>query len=194
MKRLLKNLKRGDNMDGQNEIRLSGSGGQGLILGGIILAEAALLDGKNAIQSQSYGPEARGGASKAEVIISDGEIDYPKVEQADLLLSLTQISCDKYINTLKPGGILVVDSNIELPQDLPFNVIQIPMLDTAIEKIQKPMVANIIAMGAIQEITNVVSKKSLEASVLKRVPKGTEQLNKTALIEGYNLIKEKIKK
>jgi len=189
MKRLLKNLKRRDNMEGQKEIRLSGSGGQGLILGGIILAEAAILDGKNAIQSQSYGPEARGGASKAEVIISNDEIDYPKVEQADLLLSLTQVSCDKYIHTLKQGGILVVDSNIELSKELPFKVIQIPMLDTATEKMKKPMVANIIAMGAIQAITEVVSKKSLEASVLKRVPKGTEQLNKDALFEGYNLIK-----
>jgi len=181
-------------MEGQNEIRLTGSGGQGLILGGIILAEAAILDGKNAIQSQSYGPEARGGASKAEVIISNEEIDYPKVEQADLLLSLTQISCDKYMHTLKPGGILVVDSNIELPSELPFNVVQIPILNTAIQKMQKPMVANIIAMGAIQAITEVVSQSSLEASVLKRVPKGTEQLNKDALMEGYNLIKNKLSK
>lgn len=176
-------------MGGQKEIRLSGSGGQGLILGGIILAEAAILDGKNAIQSQSYGPEARGGASKAEIIISDDEIDYPKVEQADLLLSLTQISCDKYIDTLKKDGILVVDSNIELARNLPFNVIQIPILNTAIEKIQKPMVANIIAIGAIQAITGIVTKSSLEESVLRRVPRGTEQLNRNALMEGYNLIK-----
>lgn len=175
-------------MRGQMEIRLSGSGGQGLILGGIILAEAAILDGKNAIQSQSYGPEARGGASKAEVIISNDEIDYPKVEQADLLLSLTQISCDRYIPTLKKGGILVVDSNIKLPQELPFNVIQIPILDTATEKIKKPMVANIIAIGAIQAITEIISRDALERSVLKRVPRGTEQLNKDALLEGYNLI------
>lgn len=175
-------------MRGQMEIRLSGSGGQGLILGGIILAEAAILDGKNAIQSQSYGPEARGGASKAEVIISNDEIDYPKVEQADLLLSLTQISCDRYIPTLKKGGILVVDSNIKLPQELPFNVIQIPILDTATEKIKKPMVANIIAIGAIQAITEIISRDALEKSVLKRVPRGTEQLNKDALLEGYNLI------
>lgn len=176
-------------MEGQKEIRLSGSGGQGLILGGIILAEAAILDGKNAIQSQSYGPEARGGASKAEVIISNDEIDYPKVEQADLLLSLTQVSCDKYIDTLKEGGILVIDSSIKLNEDLPFDIIKIPILNTAIEKMQKPMVANIIALGAIQAITDVVSKSSLETSVLNRVPKGTEQLNRDALMEGYNLIK-----
>lgn len=176
-------------MNMQTEIRLTGSGGQGLILGGIILAEAAILDGKNAIQSQSYGPEARGGASKAEVIISVDEIDYPKVEKADLLLSLTQIACDKYMNTLKEDGILVVDSTIQLPDNLPFNVIQIPILNTATEEIKKPMVANIVAIGAIQAITNAVSKESLEKSVLKRVPAGTEDLNKAALIAGYDLIK-----
>ncbi|ABW19112.1 2-oxoacid:acceptor oxidoreductase family protein [Alkaliphilus oremlandii] len=175
-------------MNMQTEIRLTGSGGQGLILGGIILAEAAILDGKNAIQSQSYGPEARGGASKAEVIISIEEIDYPKVEKADLLLSLTQIACDKYINTLKENGILVVDSTIRLPENLPFNVIQIPILNTAAEEVKKPMVANIVAIGAIQAITNAVSKESLEKSVLKRVPAGTENLNKAALLAGYNLI------
>ncbi len=175
-------------MEGQTEIRFSGSGGQALILGGIILAEAAILDGKNAIQSQSYGPEARGGASKAEIIISNDDIDFPKVEEADLLLSLTQVACDKYINTLKKDGTLVVDSSIELPQDLSFTVIQIPITDTAIEKIKKPMVANIVALGAIQAITGVVSKDSLESSVLNRVPKGTEELNRAALLEGYNLI------
>lgn len=175
-------------MEGQKEIRLSGSGGQGLILGGIILAEAAILDGKNAVQSQSYGPEARGGASKAEVIISRDEIDYPKVEKADLLLSLTQIACDKYIHTLKENGILVVDSSITLPENVPYKVIQIPILSTATDKMQRPMVANIIAMGAIQAITGAVSKESLEASVLNRVPRGTEKLNKEALMEGYILI------
>lgn len=94
------------------EFRLSGSGGQGLILAGIILAEAALKDGKNVVQSQSYGPEARGGASKAEVIISDKDINYPKVEKCDVLLALTQKAYDKYISTLKTGGVLIKDDKI----------------------------------------------------------------------------------
>src|SRR4030042_17730 len=93
------------------EVRLSGEGGQGMILAGVILAEAAAIyDDKNAIQTQSYGPEARGGACKSEVIISDEEIDYPKATHIDLLLALTQESCDKYIRELKQGGLLVVDS------------------------------------------------------------------------------------
>ena len=93
------------------ELRLSGEGGQGLVLAGKILAEAAAIyDEKNATQSQSYGPEARGGASKSEVIIADGEIDYPKAEDLDLLLALTQESFDKYHKDLRAGGFLVVDS------------------------------------------------------------------------------------
>ena len=88
------------------QISLSGTGGQGLILAGIILAEAAIIDGKEAVQTQSYGPEARGGSSKAEVIIADAPIDYPKVTKADLMLSMSQAACDKYISVLKDGGML----------------------------------------------------------------------------------------
>src|SRR4030066_2016765 len=93
------------------EIRLAGSGGQGLILAGIILAEAAgIYDGKFVCQTQSYGPAARGGASKAEVVISDGEIDYPKAIQPDVLLAMNQKSLDAFSSDLKPGGLLLVDA------------------------------------------------------------------------------------
>ncbi len=170
------------------EMRLSGSGGQGLITGGIILAEAAILDGKNALQSQSYGPEARGGASKAEVIISDSEITFPKVEECNFLLSLTQLSCDKYLKNLEPGGILVIDTTVEIPEREDIKIFRIPILSTAEEKLGKPMVANIVALGAINSITGLVSEEALEKAVLSRVPKGTEELNKKALVEGYNLV------
>lgn len=175
-------------MSKQIELRLTGSGGQGLILGGIILAEAAIMDGKNAIQSQSYGPEARGGASKAEVIISNEEIDFPKVQTADLLLSLTQVACDKYVDLIGEEGLLLVDSTVKVPENTKAGkVVQIPILETASEVIGKPMVANIVAIGAINELLNVVSRESLEAAVLNRVPKGTEDLNRRALEEGYKL-------
>lgn len=178
-------------MSKQTEIRLSGSGGQGLILAGIILAEAAIIQGDNAIQSQSYGPEARGGASKAEVIISEDEIHFPKVEEADILLSLTQVAFDKYVDSTKEDGILVLDASIEIPEDLKVKeVIRIPILDTASEVIGKKMVANIVALGAIQELSGIVEKEYLEKAVLSRVPKGTEELNKNALEEGYKLIKK----
>ena len=96
------------------EIRLAGEGGQGMILAGIILAEAAaMFDGKNVVQTQSYGPEARGGASKSEVIIAEGEIDYPEVISADVLMVMSQEACDKYTHDLREGGILLVDSGID---------------------------------------------------------------------------------
>ena len=173
----------------RQELRLSGSGGQGLILAGIILAEAALLDGKNVVQSQSYGPEARGGASKAEVIISDDIINYPKVDKCDILLSLTQKACDKYIDSLKPGGTLILDDTVEnRPDRDDIKIYSIPILETASKDLGKPMVANIVALGSIYELTKIVKRESLEKAVLNRVPRGTEELNKMALEEGFKLI------
>lgn len=170
------------------EIRLSGSGGQGLLLAGIILAEAAIMEDMNAIQTQSYGPEARGGASKAEVIISDKDIDFPKVQEPDLVLALTQVASDKYINTVRIGGTIVVDDSITLPSDLKeCKVYKLPILRTAAEKVGKSIVANIVAIGCLAEILNTVSRESVENAVLARVPKGTEDLNRSALNAGYEL-------
>ncbi|MHC6180234.1 2-oxoacid:acceptor oxidoreductase family protein [Clostridium sp. JNZ X4-2] len=176
-------------MNNQLELRLTGSGGQGLILGGVILAEAAIMEGKNVIQSQSYGPEARGGSSKAEVIISDEEIDFPKVLRTNLLLTLTQKSCNKYIGSLGKDGILLIDSSVIVPStNKAERVIKVPILETANKVIGKSMVANIIAIGAINGILHIASKEFLETAVLNRVPKGTEELNKRALEAGYKLV------
>lgn len=175
-------------MENQIEIRLSGSGGQGLILAGIILAEAALADGKEAIQSQSYGPEARGGASKAEVIISDETINYPKVRDCKVLLSLTQIACDKYLDKLESGGILIVDKEISIPERNDITIYQLPIIETAEVELKKPMVANIVALGALNHIINAVSEDSLRNAILSRVPKGTEELNTKAFDAGINLV------
>ena len=169
-------------------MRLTGSGGQGLILAGIIFAEAALLDGNNAIQTQSYGPEARGGASKAEVLISTEAIDFPKVEQPDILLALTQIASDKYVTDIREKGILIVDETVEIPSNLNVSkIVRAPILRTAAEVLGKSIVANIVAIGLITELTKVVSRENLEKAVLARVPKGTEDLNRRALEEGYKL-------
>lgn len=172
------------------KLKLTGSGGQGLILAGIILAEAALYDEKNVVQSQSYGPEARGGASRAEVIISEYTINYPKVNQCDIMLALTQDAYNKYINSLKPGGMLVLDSSIKIKIDnKDITTYVLPILDTAKDKIGKPMVANIVALGSIHELIKIISKESLIKAVIDRVPRGTEELNEKALEEGFNLIK-----
>jgi len=171
----------------QKELRLSGSGGQGLILGGVILAEAALLDGKCAIQSQSYGPEARGGSSKAEVIISDSDIDFVKVQKCDMLLCLTQAAYDKYGKEFT--SVLILDESLNMKYPAPEKVVKIPILASTAGKLGKPMVANIVALGAINGILNLVSKESLAEAVLTNVPKGTEELNKRALELGYELAK-----
>lgn len=172
------------------EIRLSGTGGQGIILAGIILAEAAVLDGKNAVQSQSYGPEARGGASKSEVIISGGEILYPKVKSPDIFLALSQEACEKYIDGVKDKGVVIVDSSINIDDGKikDRKIIRVPVLETAEDKLKKAMVANIVALGAIVGSTSIVSREALERAVLERVPRGTEDLNRKALDEGFKLV------
>ena len=171
------------------EIRLSGSGGQGLLLGGIILAEGAINDGKNSVQTQSYGPEARGGASKSEVIISSEEIDFPKVRNCDILLSLTQKAYNEYSAGLKEDGILIVDSSVNAVKSGNIKIYSVPIIDSAVKDLGKPMVTNIVALGVLVEITKVISKESLEKAVLDRVPKGTEELNRKALAKGYEIAK-----
>lgn len=168
------------------EIRLSGSGGQGLILAGIILAEAAsILEGRNAVQTQSYGPESRGGASKSEVVISSEEIDYPKVTSPDLLLVMTQEACDKYIGDIKKEGIAILDTS--LVERLPDNgkYYGVPITQIAKESVGKAITANIVALGVLTAITSVVGRESLEKAVLARVPKGTEEINRKALEAGF---------
>jgi 2-oxoglutarate ferredoxin oxidoreductase subunit gamma len=169
------------------EIRLAGSGGQGLILAAIILAEASgIYDGKFVCQTQSYGPEARGGASKAEVVISDEEIDYPKAIQPDVLLAMNQKSLDTYIFDLKPGGSLLVDT--DLVREFPISrALSVPFTRLA-RDLGKTMVANIVALGALAHLTGVVSLEGLTSAVLARVPKGTEDLNKRALDAGYEAV------
>lgn len=171
------------------QFRLSGSGGQGLILAGIILAEAAIRDGKEAVQSQSYGPEARGGSSKSEVIISDKVIRYPKVLSPDFLLAMTQEALSKYSSDLNSQSIVVIDSTYvkDVPNTLT-NVYSIPITKVAKEQLGRELFANIVALGAIAELTKSVSHKSLEEAVLARVPKGTEEANRKALELGISLV------
>lgn len=177
-------------MSKQLELRLSGSGGQGLITAGIILAEAALKDNKIAIQTQSYGPEARGGASKAEVIISDNVIDFPKVTLPNMTLALTQIASDKYIMDISEDGTVIVDESIVLPEGIKAGkILRVPIIKTAKNEVGKEIVANIIALGLIVGLTGIVTRESLEAAIMSRVPRGTEELNKMALQKGYELAK-----
>jgi len=171
------------------EICLSGTGGQGLILAGIILAEAAgIYDGKEAVQTQSYGPEARGGASRSEVVISRDTIDYPKVIKSDILLALTQAACDKYVKNLSEDGILVADSSMvkEIPS-IPSKVYQFPITETAQKKLGTKLVTNIISLGIIVGLTEVVSTEAIQKSVYSRVPSKAKGVNEKALLLGFDI-------
>lgn len=168
------------------EIRLSGSGGQGLVLAGVILAEAAAIhDNLYAVQSQSYGPEARGGASKSEVIVGSEPISYPKAVRPDLLLALNQESFNKYASSLKSGGTIIADSDfVDAAQQGDYTLVRLPITELARTQVGREMVVNIVCLGIIQEITGIVTASSLEKAVLGRVPKGTEAINTKALHVG----------
>jgi 2-oxoglutarate ferredoxin oxidoreductase subunit gamma len=175
----------GSPVDKRTEIRLAGEGGQGMILAGIVLAEAAAVYyGKQATQTQSYGPEARGGASRSEVVISDGEIDHPEVLSADVVVALSQEAYKKFARTVRAGGLLIVDEDrVETSAD--FEGIKIPVARIAQETTGKAITANTVALGVLVGLTNLVSRESIEKAITARAPKGTEEMNRKALQAGF---------
>lgn len=175
------------------EIRLSGAGGQGMILAGIILAEAVLEeDNLNVTQTQSYGPESRGGASRAEVVISEDIIDYPKVIKPDCLLCLTQEAFDKYGSELKDKGVLIVDERIDTSKadkDIKENILSLPIMETAIEEVGMRLTANIVVLGVIDKYVEQIDSKNLKNAIKERVPEDTVELNIKAFEHGQKLVK-----
>ncbi len=168
----------------RHEIRIAGSGGQGIIMAAIVLAEAAgVHEGKQVSQTQSYGPEARGGTCKAEVVISEAPIDYPKVSRPDFLLAMNQASVNTYFGDLKPTGLLIVDSTLvsKVPTA---KTVSIPFTRIAREEFGTDLVANMVALGALGYLSKDVSLESLEEALIARVPPGTEELNLKALRAG----------
>jgi 2-oxoglutarate ferredoxin oxidoreductase subunit gamma len=166
------------------EIRLSGSGGQGIILAAIILAEAAgIYEGYNVSQTQSYGPEARGGRCKAEVVISSRQIDYPKAVQLDMMLAMNQASHDAYCYDFKPNGLLLVDSGL-VDQVHTSRVVSLPFTKIAMEVTGRDLSANMVALGALGHFSHLLSRKSLEAALSARVPRESRKMNREALQAG----------
>ncbi len=170
------------------EVRLAGFGGQGIIRAGLILATAACIhESKNAVQTQSYGPESRGGACKSEVVISEEAIDYPKVIEPNILVVMSQPAYDSYAGTLKKGGVLLLDPDM-VPKrnhnDVDTQVFMVPATKIA-EQLGKTIVANVVMLGALVAVTNLVSLESFRKSLLSNIPKGTEKLNLSALEKGY---------
>ena len=174
----------------RKELRLTGSGGQGVILASIILADIALQAGYNVAQSQAYGPEARGGLCKAEVLVSDEKIGYTKVMNPTFLMALTQASLDSFTKTIDENCLLLADSSLVVPNGIKYKELyKYPILETAKVKVGKAFTANIVAVGLISQLLNLASKDTVRETVSRYIPKGTEEINYKALEEGFNLYK-----
>jgi 2-oxoglutarate ferredoxin oxidoreductase subunit gamma len=167
----------------------SGSGGQGLITAAIILAKAAVLfDNKNAIQSQSYGAAARGGATRSDVIIDDEEILFPKVSHPNILISLTQESYNKYSPIIRPGGLLLVDSGyVQTARKVEARQVALPMYDAVMREINNPVVFNICVLGTLTGMTKVVNPESILKVLKTSIPGAFMDMNQKALELGLEI-------
>ncbi len=173
----------------KREIRLSGSGGQGVILASVILGKAAsIYDKKFSIQSQSYGPEARGGATKSDIIISDLEIMFPKIQKADYLLSLTQDAADKYTKMLKPGASVVIDADfVKISPSEDYNLIPLPLSSNTMKEFDELIALNVVALSAFNTIFKFVSEEALVKSTSESVPGDFREYNIRALEVGKKI-------
>jgi 2-oxoglutarate ferredoxin oxidoreductase subunit gamma len=175
------------------EIRLSGSGGQGLILAGIILAQAAVIDKKRVTQTQSYGPESRGGASRADVIINDSEIYFPEATHFDVLLALTQEAYDKYINDLKNEGVLIADSTfVKNISVISSTTHEVNFTEVAMQELGSPLPTNIVSLAFLVRLTGLVTKESLETAIRANVKPAFADLNIKAMEIGFRLADEEM--
>ena len=173
------------------EIRLSGSGGQGLITAGIILAKSAVYKGIRVTQTQSYGPESRGGASRADVIMSDTEFFYPEATSFDILLCLTQEACDKYAPNLKEDGILIVDSTLVKNISMIDNkVYELPFTNIAHEKLGSILPTNIISLSFLVRKTDIICEKSLKKAIKTTMKARHIDMNLKAMKIGFKLADE----
>ena len=177
---------------GNTEVRIAGFGGQGVILAGVLLGTAAVLcDGRHALQTQTYGAAARGGAARSDVIISDEEIVYPQVTSSDIMVAFTTEALNKYRNELKPDATLIIDEDLVTPpENTSFKIYPVPATRVAKEELGRGIVANMIMLGFLAELTGVVSTKALEETIRQNVPKGTEELNIAAFRKGTELKNE----
>jgi 2-oxoglutarate ferredoxin oxidoreductase subunit gamma len=170
----------------------SGSGGQGVITAAIIFAEAAVVyEGLNAVQSQSYGPEARGGASRSDVIIADAEIRYPKVIEPNVLVCLTQEAYNKFSGLIRPNGLLLIDSHfVKQEKRIDATQIELAMYKTVMEKIGRPIVFNICMLGALTKLTQLIKPGSIMKVLETRIPAGFLGINEQALEIGLKMAED----
>ena len=169
------------------EIKIGGLGGQGVILAGMIIGRgASIYDGKHASLAQAFGPEARGSACSAQIIVSDEHIEYPYVTHPDILVVMSQEACNRFAVEMAPSGTLIYEADLVRPQNVGPGIAQHSIASTRIaEKLQRRLVANIVMVGFFAGVTDVVGVEALRESVKASVPPGTESLNLTAFERGY---------
>ena len=173
----------------KNRLVFTGSGGQGVITAAVILAEAAVLfEGLEAVQSQTYGPEARGGATRTDVIIDKEKIHYPKVNQPNTLVCLTQQAYNKYSSIVRPGGLLITDTRyVTIQHNIDARHVQLPLYQTVMEELSQPIVFNICMLGALLGLTDLVKPESIMRSLETRLPARVLEVNRKALNLGIKL-------
>ena len=175
------------------EVRLGGFGGQGIILAGYILGRAATVHaGRNAVMSQSYGPESRGGACLTEIVIADGEIAYPRVTSPDVVALLSQPAYDQHAADRPPGSLLIVDSDLVTLNGGSGSeglVLESPATRLA-EEAGRRIVANIVLLGFVCGATNLLAIEAIRDAVAASAPRGTESLNLSAVETGYESARE----
>ncbi len=171
----------------RTEIKLAGFGGQGIVLAGFILGKAlSIYDKKNAVLTQSYGPEARGGSCSADVVTSDGNIDFPEVTVPNISVIMSQEAYTKYGQNIKKNGILLIDEDLVKLDKINKNIKIYSIPSTRIaEELGRKIVANIVMIGFFAAVTNTVSIDGMKKSLMDSVPKGTEELNMNALLKGF---------
>lgn len=167
----------------------SGSGGQGVITASIILAEAVVLhENLNAVQSQSYGPEARGGATRSDVIISENDIRYPKVIQPNLLICLTQEAYNKYYAIVRPGGLLITDARfVKTQKKIDARQYELPMFTTVMDQIGRPIVFNLCMLGVVAACTALARPESIMKVLKTKIAAEFLVMNQKALNLGITL-------
>jgi len=172
----------------KTEIIIDGLGGQGVVLAGQILGRAAVRHGKNVVQTQSYGAEARGSAARSEIIISDSKIGFPMVRKCDVLVAMNQEAVDRNLKDLKEDSTLLVDSSVAM--NVPktkAKTYRIPATETAEKVIGEKLYANILMLGVVTKITKVVDEESMMEAIKETFPEKTLEKNMKAYNEGIRL-------
>ena len=177
-------------------IRFAGFGGQGIVLSSYILGKSAILDGKKAIQNQSYGSESRGGECRGDVIISDDDIYELEPSRFDILVAMTQPAYEKFIRFLKPGGMLILDKDLVITdksiEPKKIKRYAISATDIAFQKFNKKIIANMVVLGFMNKLSDLVSEDVLKQAISENVPNGTEELNLSAMREGVKLAEQEL--